>query len=104
MNVCVCVYVCVRVCVCFRGYSLPHWSDMGFTVTLVFMTYLCVSESVSECMRLCVCVFGHVQACLISGQTYWLRGRTVSYCIMDFKNKSDRQTDAPTDRYLIKPC
>lgn len=55
--VCSCILVLVRVCVCTWKYFPLHWSDVSFTISLVFMTYLCVSVSSRST---CVCVCGHV--------------------------------------------
>ena len=88
------VCVCVCVCVCSWEYSLLHWSDMSFSITLVFMTYLCVLQGVSS---VSMCVFGHVQTSPVCGQTHWLLGKKLLCC----KPQTDRlkltrwQTDKP---------
>lgn len=56
------------------------------------------TAQVVKLLCVCVCVFGHVQTSLVSGQTPWLRGRTISYCIVSFRNKTDRLTCRQTDK------
>lgn len=103
------IEVCVGVCVCSREYSPLHWSATSFTISLVFMTYLCVFEGVSWVCPVCVCVCSCACTRLCScsgmsrpvpylGRLIGFGGRTQSYCIVSKPQKYDRQTDAPADR------
>ena len=96
-------------CVSWKN-SLLRWSDISFIITLVFMTYLCVFKGVSSmCVCVCVCVWGsgHVQTSPVSGQNYWLRGRTLSYCIVKVQKQTDRHADRQTilrSYKTLPPC
>lgn len=85
-------------CVCLQEYFLLHWSDMSFSITLVFMTYLCV------------CVFQGVSLVSVSGHVqtnfffFFQLGRLIGLrlehyiAVLQASKKQDRPTDTPTDR------